>query len=291
MTTIEVALRCADRGWPVLPIHTAADRLCSCGRADCASPGKHPHTLHGLTDATTDRATVIRWFERIWRGANLAARTGRVSGFFALDVDEEGHDTLRELERERGPLPRTASVTTPNDGQHYHYRHPGADVPSSAGRIGPGIDIRGEGGYVLLPPSIGANGVPYEVDEDAPLADAPAWMVQLARGVITHRGPAHPSRSADDSDVLRRIPAIEYVPLLLGQVLGGDHKVVCPFHDDHAPSLHAYVEPERGWCCYGCGAGGSIIDFGARLYRIEPRGAGFHEIRRRLAVDLLRGAR
>jgi hypothetical protein len=213
-----------------------------------------------------------------------------VSKRVVLDVDgEEGFDTLRDLERAYSPLSRTASVRTPNGGEHFHFRHPGGEVPTSAGKIGPGIDIRGENAYVLMPPSIGANGRPYEVDEEAPLADAPRWLVELARRDGGRPRPDRQPLPDRRGDALTTIPATEYVAVLLGLTLGRDGKVVCPFHDDHAPSLHAYDEPDRGWCCYGCNRGGSIIDFGAHLYGIEPRGAGFHEIRRRLAADLMGG--
>ena len=89
-----------------------------------------------------------------------------------------------------------------------------------------------------------------------------------------------------DDDPLRDIPAATYVPLLTGQQLGRDGKVQCPFHEDWNPSLHAY-DSDGGWYCFQCREGGSIIDLGARLYGIEPRGRGFHDIRRRLAADLL----
>ena len=70
--------------------------------------------------------------------------------------------------------------------------------------------------------------------------------------------------------------------------MGRDGKAQCPWHgggDERTPSLHCY--DDGGFYCYGCGVGGSIIDLGARLYGLEPRGRGFHEIRRRLAADLL----
>jgi len=61
-------------------------------------------------------------------------------------------------------------------------------------------------------------------------------------------------------------------------------KIVCPFHEDTDPSLHVY--DETGWSCFGCGRGGTIIDLGAAMWNIEPRGKGYHEIRRRLQVTL-----
>lgn len=98
-------------------------------------------------------------------------------------------------------------------------------------------------------------------------------------------------------DVLLAFSAAEYVPALTGRQVGRNGKATCPFHaagQEKTPSLHAYDDPAKGWACYGCAsgdgkpAGGDIYTFAAKLYGIEPRGSGFHEIRRRLAADLLR---
>lgn len=96
-------------------------------------------------------------------------------------------------------------------------------------------------------------------------------------------------RQLDTEDPLHAIPATEYVPALLGVELSRDGKVPCPWHgDDSTPSLHVYAD-DGGWCCFGCEPrrGGTIVDFGACLYNITPRGRGFHDIRRQLARDLL----
>jgi hypothetical protein len=89
-----------------------------------------------------------------------------------------------------------------------------------------------------------------------------------------------------DGDPLRGIPAAEYVPALTSRAVGRDGKIACPFHADDTPSLHVYPD-DRGWYCFGCEIGGSIIDLGAHRYGIEPRGRGYHDIRRRLIADLL----
>lgn len=97
------------------------------------------------------------------------------------------------------------------------------------------------------------------------------------------------ARSLDSTDPLRRIPAVEYVPALTGRHPDRDGKIACPFHaggEERTPSLHVYPD-DCGWACFGCGRGGSIIDLGALLYSLEPRGDGFREIRRHLAADLL----
>lgn len=161
------ALALARRGRLVLP---------------CAPRSKRPLTTHGLLDASTDPRVIARWFGR-WPAANLAVRTGRESGLVVLDVDgEAGIESLRELEREHGDLPATASVCTPRGGQHFYFAHPGVEVPNSAGTVGGAIDVRGENGYVLVPPSVGANGRRYEVDEDCAPAPMPAWLLERAHG-------------------------------------------------------------------------------------------------------------
>jgi hypothetical protein len=101
--------------------------------------------------------------------------------------------------------------------------------------------------------------------------------------------PVHrPSRAAQGHDPLLAIPASVYVPALTGRPLQRGF-VKCPWHaggDERTPSLHAYPDPDMGWYCFGCERGGSIIDFGAMLWGIDPSGRGYHEIRERLARAL-----
>jgi hypothetical protein len=100
--------------------------------------------------------------------------------------------------------------------------------------------------------------------------------------------PSTTTRRGDDP--LLTLPATVYVPALTGRPVGRDGKVTCPFHaygQERTPSLHAYDDVARGWFCWGCDAGGSIYDFAARLWSVEPRGRDFHELRRRLAAELL----
>lgn len=74
--------------------------------------------------------------------------------------------------------------------------------------------------------------------------------------------------------------------LLSGREFGREGKALCPFHPDVNPSLHAYPDPEGGWWCYGCDRGGDIITFGALLFGIEPRGAGYFRVRCEIAARL-----
>jgi len=161
----QAALRFSGRGWPVMP---------------CRPGEKVPATQNGLKDATTDWGQVIAWWSKV-PTCNVAVCTGAEAGFVVLDVDgEEGVESLRALEKEHGALPRTASVVTPSGGQHYYFKHPGGEFRNSAGKLGTGLDIRGDGGYVLAPPSR-VKGRPYEVDERAPMAEVPGWLQEASQ--------------------------------------------------------------------------------------------------------------
>jgi hypothetical protein len=153
--------------WPVFP---------------CA--GKVPCTRNGLLDATSDPLVVERWWQRVWPGANVAVRTG--NGLVVLDVDgDDGAESLRALERRHGELPPTVSVVTGGGGQHFYFTC-SAPVRNSAGRLGSGLDIRGDGGYVIAPPSVHASGRAYEWDndpDDVELASLPAWLLEPVAGV------------------------------------------------------------------------------------------------------------
>jgi hypothetical protein len=106
--------------------------------------------------------------------------------------------------------------------------------------------------------------------------------------LLDRRFEATLANRAEGDDVLLNVPASEYVPILTGRQLGRDFKVACPFHEDRTPSMHAWPDASRGFCCFGCGRSGDIYTFGGLLYGLEPRGPEFREIRRRLATDLLR---
>jgi hypothetical protein len=99
---------------------------------------------------------------------------------FVLDVDgPEGAVSLDELQRKRGRLPETA-ISTTGAGQHFWFAMSGP-VPCSVGRVGRGLDIRGDGGYVVAPPSMHPNGQEYRWLVSEPLVEAPAWLLELAR--------------------------------------------------------------------------------------------------------------
>lgn len=137
---LKAALSYARRGVPVFP---------------CEPGGKRPLTLNGFWDATTDARRIKAWWGH-WPAANIGVPTGEKSGLLVLDVDPRGggRGSLTALERENGPIPRTARSRTGGGGMHVFFEYPAEEeVRNSAGWLGPGLDIRGEGGYVMVPPS------------------------------------------------------------------------------------------------------------------------------------------
>lgn len=172
-----------NRQWAIFPVHGIVDGRCTCGNAECKSPGKHPATANGLKAATKDS----RGFGMLFKDDyNIAVATGEASGFWALDIDgQAGEASLSALEAEHGPLPSTLTHYTGN-GKHLFFRWPGYSIKTTSKRLGTakhdGLDVRGDGGYVVVAPSRHASGVQYRfADKDTPIADAPDWLLALVK--------------------------------------------------------------------------------------------------------------
>jgi putative DNA primase/helicase len=182
-----LALEYARRGWAVIPLHTPDSAgACSCRNAKCASPGKHPRVMQGLKAAAHDPGQVAKWWAQ-WPEANIGIVCGAVSGLVVLDVDgPEGEESLKALEAAIGPLPETVEALT-GKGRHLYFNHPGVEIRPSAGVLGRGLDVRGDGGYVVGPPSLHYTGRRYEWEvtrhlEDMDPADFPeAWIRKLQK--------------------------------------------------------------------------------------------------------------
>jgi hypothetical protein len=157
----DTALGYAARGWHVFPLHTWRDGRCSCGNGGCPRPAKHPRTRHGLKEASIDSATIHAWWTR-WPDANIAIATGAVSGIVVIDIDPRhgGPTSLEAWERDNGPLPRTLETETGGGGSHKVFLHPGFPVKNRTNLV-PGVDVRGDGGYIVVPPSVHCSGGRY----------------------------------------------------------------------------------------------------------------------------------
>lgn len=180
---LAAALEYARRGWAVIPLHTPRRSGCSCGHQDCdRSCGKHPRIDNWQNDGSVDPAVIIGWW-RTWPDANVGVLTGKPSGFIALDVDPDsgGEESLAALEAQYGPLPRTETSRTGSGGKHFLFAYPGTRVKNSAKKIAPGLDIRGDGGQIVAPPSTHRSGKAYQWIVEADLADPPTWLLELLR--------------------------------------------------------------------------------------------------------------
>ena len=167
---LRAALWYAKHGWAVLPLHTPTPTGCSCG-APCRSPGKHPRTTNGVKGATTDPEQVRRWWTE-WPGANIGLATGAASGVVAVDVD--GPEADAAVAALCGDTRTLRSVT--GKGHHLLFLAPSHPVHNAV-RLAPSLDLRGDGGYIVVPPSLHASGHRYRWDSDTGRAP---WQLALA---------------------------------------------------------------------------------------------------------------
>ena len=161
----------------------AAERYARRGRRIFPVKGKYPAFKAWQHLASCDPTQVAIWWMQ-YPDAGIALRTG--TDLVVVDIDgEEGADALHELEQSYHPLPRTVESLTPR-GRHLFFRAPFVSLRSSASVVGPGIDVRGEGGFVVLPPSVHPSGKRYEWSVDGHPSEVqpavlPPWLEALAR--------------------------------------------------------------------------------------------------------------
>jgi hypothetical protein len=186
---VKHALALARRGMYVFP---------------CAVGGKAPACPRGCNEATLDAALIEHWWSKE-PNANIGVATGAASHCFVLDVDgEDAEGELTKLEGEFGELPATVESITAR-GRHLFFEWPNRLVRNSAGKVAPGLDIRGQGGYVLAPPSLHPSGRTYawSVDSARSLAHAPAWLLAKANGGDNGNGAGTATPPSEWRDLVR----------------------------------------------------------------------------------------
>jgi hypothetical protein len=170
------ALTYAERGWPVLPLHAPREGGCSCGKADCSSIGKHPRTANGLLEASTDTATVTKWWTD-WPEANVGLRSGVWADM--LDLDSlSAVAFFEDTVKGHGGNPQTLPAVFTNKGLHFYFAPTGS---RNLAGFRPGWDWRGTNGYVVAPPSLHASGHLYQwrCGVNGTVPPAPGWLLQL----------------------------------------------------------------------------------------------------------------
>lgn len=168
LATVETAQRYLTRGWCVLPLR--------------------PHDKRPLVAwepfqrMSPSAAQVADWFN-CWPDANIGIVTGEISNLVVLDIDPQhgGDASLECLERRYGSLPATIEVTTGGGGRHLYFAHPGGLTRNRTG-LAQGIDLRGDGGYIVAPPSVHPSGRPYawvagRAPDEVELAALPRWIL------------------------------------------------------------------------------------------------------------------
>jgi putative DNA primase/helicase len=276
---LQAALEYAARGWHVFPLKPR---------------GKTPlipkeRGGRGLYDATTDPAQIHSWWA-LYPQANVGIRTGACSGLVVIDADcpeaEAAYVALR--------LPFTPTVKTPR-GHHYYLAHPGGTVPNQVRAAGgPAFDVRGDGGYVVAPPSIHPSGEPYtrepgsEPQNGATLPTAPVAVKTQApalrepttappapqRPLVAHAGNpwAETALKAECFRVSSAQPGarnhtLNRAAFALGQIVAGGHL------ERERVEAELRVAAERSGLLEADGAGqiGATIESGLKAGALEPR--------------------
>jgi hypothetical protein len=178
--------------WPLRPVQVPASppRLrCACGEgARCPSAGKHPRLVRWQEHATTDLGQIERWWTET-PDAGIGIATGAASGIVLVDVDvsgdKRGGETLWALQVQHDDLPLTPTARSGSGGEHRVFAHPGEGlvVPNKQA-LGPGLDIRGDGGQFVASPSPHLSGQSYQWKKglsplDVPLAHLPDWLLRM----------------------------------------------------------------------------------------------------------------
>ncbi len=162
---LNAAIEYTERGWLVFP---------------CKPGLKVPAVEHGVRAATRDIATITAWWER-WPNANVALACGPGSGVYVVDVDydaDKGIDGWASL-KAFPDMPVTVRQDSPRGGGHFLFK---TDTPpANKNSFRRGIDIRSDGYYILLPPSVHPNGISYQWTDgfgpdDVQLSEYPDFM-------------------------------------------------------------------------------------------------------------------
>ena len=192
----------------------------------------------------------VRHWWTSWPKANVGVVTGSVSGVLIVDIDPRngGEETLARLEW----LPPTLESATGGGGRHLWYAPPDGELPTV--ELGMGVELKAERGLIVAPPSRHASGGRYRwLDYSHGLTPLPQWvneLVEASTAVKQDTQPPAPSRTTQERADFREAWARAGIDLA-----DGEAHYLCPFHDDHHPSLHIDAEGCR-WYCFACHMGG-----------------------------------
>jgi P4 family phage/plasmid primase-like protien len=256
----------------------------------CWPGNKKPITKHGFKDATPDEKTIREWWG-IYPDANVAVPMGERSGFFVLDVDmgegKNGEAALAKLITLHGPLPATREARTPRGGRHLYFKYPGHRIPTRTNHPAPALDVRGDGGYVVIPPGRTDKGEYSWATKTAP-AECPDWLLALLVSEVEQTekpqsatpAPAMPHCKEKDEEEERVRSALECISasdyetwVKIGMALKSwDVERGLPIWDEWSrtcPEKYQKDEPPKKWASFksNCPEGvtlGTLFDLAKR---------------------------
>lgn len=206
------AISYAERGMRVFPVQEG---------------GKTPlPKSHGCKEAIANPFEI----EKVWErnpSFNIGIATGGHNTLYVVDIDikngKDGREPLADLERKHGPVPATLMASTPTGGLHYYFKGR-KGLPNTSDTLGQGIDTRGEGGYVVAPPSVTAQGYYRWLNDGQEIADLPDWLVpsEEEEKELEKATPRTPTYVIDPGERVRR--AMSYVGKMPESISGqGGH--------------------------------------------------------------------
>ncbi len=203
---LQEALRYGKLGWSIFPVHSVKNKICSCNKSRCSRPGKHPVTKFGLLDASNDPVQIKKWWTK-YPNANIAVATGKASsGLLVIDIDNkpelETDLAWDEICRQHNYKPDTLEAISGGGGKHVYFWYAGVEIRSGTNIVAPGIDVRADGGYLILPPSSHVSGNEYywdSINDDISIDQVPNWLIQLCTNKIQ-------SKPTKETDVIKLDP-------------------------------------------------------------------------------------
>jgi len=210
-STYDVAKAYQGLGWAIMPVHTPIDGGgCSCEeyirkktkdpKYKCPSTGKHPKIRLWQEEASTNAEKANKWFNNSYKN-NIGIATGKKSGVTVIDIDinhqigKFGDESLEHLEQKLGKLPDTVEQKTGGGGRQLFFKQfeiPGFELKNSAGIIGESIDIRSDGGMVVVYPSMHKSGNQYIWEESSKpgsieIAELPSLWIDYIRNCYSKK--------------------------------------------------------------------------------------------------------
>lgn len=192
----------------IFPLHDVAQGHCSCAEGmHCTRPGKHPRVADWQREASKRDSKVKAWWEK-WPDANIGVLTGKPNGFIAIDIDPANGGWLAYQDHLAGHLPPTYSPLTGSGGQHIWLKYPAGVQVTNKNKFPKGLDVRGDGGFVVAAPSVTNKG-PYPWPDPmlvsmGNLADCPTDIIEKYLKVESSEGEFVSAGSTSEYEALSK---------------------------------------------------------------------------------------